>query len=139
MANGFYALSKQNYDFSGIAADDVRCVLCLIGGPNYVVNLAADEFLTSIAGGDRVAVSASMAGVTWVGGLYDCNAFSFGVVAAGPPAGALVWYSHTGVDATSRLLWYIDGSGGTWAGFPVTPDGVLPVTVTPPAGGLVQL
>lgn len=135
MANGMYGLTLQNYNFSGIAGVNVKCVLVLTGPGHYVVNLATDAFLSAIVAGDRVATSPNMASVTWTLGVYDAADFSFGVVAAGPAAGALVWYVDTGVAATSNLICYVD----SYTGLPVTPDGVGAITVQLPVAGLFQI
>lgn len=98
---------------------DVRAILVDLADYAPAVT---HEFLSSIPAVARVAVSASMAGKAIVAGAFDCNDYAFTSV-VGDPCEALVYYVHTGSDATARLLCLQDG-------FTVTPNGAnINVTV----------
>lgn len=98
------------------AADDIRVILVDTG--LYTAVEATDEFLTSIAGGARIAVSGSLTGKTTTNGVADAADVTFPTV-TGASVEALVVYKHTGSDATARLIAYID----TVIGMPFTPSG----------------
>lgn len=79
---------------------------------DYAVDGINDEFLSDISAG--IIGSAQVVGsVTWVAGLLDGDGVTFDDVADGDTIVALVFYDHTGSSATSRLLCYMDDSGGT--------------------------
>ena len=141
MANFFYGLALQNYSFPAITTDNIKVALVQISGVGtpYTANQATDQYLSIIPGGAIGATSPNLTTKTFTQGLFKADNISFGVVAAGHVYGALVLYMDTGVAGTSPLIVYIDGSGGTWTGLPVTPDGVQNVTVSWAAGGIFQL
>lgn len=117
MANQLYPLGRQAFleadlDWTG---QDMRVILVDLA--DYTFS-AAHQFLTSVPAGARVAVSAALTGKTATNGAADADDVTFTAV-TGDPSEALVIYQHTGVEATSRLVAYID----TATGFPVTPNG----------------
>ena len=121
MANALYTPFKNSYltqaanqvDFD--APDDVR--LILIDVADYTVNLTTHDFLDDVPAGARVATSGNIT-VSVSGATVDASDVTFTAV-TGDPSEALVGYKHTGVESTSRLIWYID----TATGLPVTPNG----------------
>lgn len=118
MANALYDKARESYLTGGLnwLTDDVRAVLVDTG--LYAVNLATDQYLSDVAGGARVAVSASLTGKTATAGVADADDVSFALV-SGASIEAIVLYKHTGVDATSNLVAYID----TATGMPFSPSG----------------
>lgn len=118
MASGLYAKGREGFLDGSIDwdTDDIRVIL--IDVADYTVNLSTHDFLDDIAGAARVAVSGSLTGKTVTDGVADANDVTFSAV-TGDPSEALVIYKHTGTDATSRLIAYIDSA----TGLPVTPDG----------------
>jgi hypothetical protein len=118
MANALYDYGREGYLNGGLnwLADDVRAILVDTG--LYTVNLTTDQFLTIIAGAARISVSGSLTTKTATAGVADADDVSFTAV-TGATVEAIVLYKHTGVDATSRLIAYID----TATGLPFLPSG----------------
>lgn len=117
MANVLYDPARQAFleadlDWTG---QDMRVILVDLA--DYTFS-AAHQFLTSVPAGARVAVSGALTGKTATNGVADADDVTFTAV-AGDQSEALVIYQHTGVDATSRLVAFID----TATGFPITPNG----------------
>jgi hypothetical protein len=119
MANGIYDAARAAFLNADIdwAADDIRAILVDTGA--YTVNLATHDFLDDIPGGARVATSAALSGKSSTAGVADANDVTFSAV-TGATVEAVVLYKHTGVEATSNLIAYMD-TGMT--GLPVTPNG----------------
>lgn len=119
MANALYDLGRNDF-LRGLLAwetDDIR--VALIDTALYTANLVTDASLANIPPAARVAVgTASLANKTATAGVADADDFTLPGV-TGLPVEALVLYKHTGVDATSRLIAYIDSA----VGFVLTPNG----------------
>lgn len=79
----------------------------------------AHEFLSSIPAAARVAISAALTGVTITAGVVDADDTTFSSV-SGDQSEALIWFIDTGVEATSRLVVYLDSG---YTNLPVTPSG----------------
>jgi hypothetical protein len=131
MANAIYRLSKENYSFPGILADDIKVVLTR----GYVPNFTTHEFLSDIAAPNRISIGPNLGGKTFTLGVFDANNFNFTAVAAGAACNYLIIYHDTGVAGTSRLLCGLDTG---FAGLPVVPDG-SDIAVTWAAGGIFGL
>jgi hypothetical protein len=118
MANALYDLARQKFLTGAISwsTDDIKLVL--VDTASYTVNLATDEFLSSIPAGIRVATSGNLASKTTTAGVADAADVTFAAV-TGAQSEALVIYKDTGDAATSALIAYID----TATGLPVTPNG----------------
>lgn len=117
MANTLYDLGRQAFaegdlDWTG---DDIRVIL--VDTADYTFS-QAHQFLTSVPVAARVSTSTSLTGKTATIGVCDADNVTFTAV-TGDQAEALIIYQHTGVEATSRLIAYID----TATGFPITPNG----------------
>lgn len=93
-----------------------------------VINLSTEEDLADIPAGARVAVSGALAGKSATAGILDANDFAFSSV-SGDVSEALIYYFHTGTEATSTLLFVVAESSD----LPITPDGNN-INVTHPAG-----
>ena len=121
IANGFFQPFKNNLltqaatqiDFD--APDDIRVILIDSGA--YTVDLTNHDFLDDVAAGARIATVA-LTGEAVSGNVFDANDATFTAV-SGVQSEALILYKHTGVEATSRLICYID----TATNLPVTPNG----------------
>lgn len=97
--------------------DDIRATLVKA---TYVPSQAADQFYSSVAGGDRIAVmAASLTTKTSVGGVADCDDATYAAVTSASAVVAAVIYKFNASDAAARLIAYIDNA----VGLPVTPNG----------------
>jgi len=119
MANAIYPKFKEAA-FKGAANVDVTSgtiKVTLVDLADYTYN-ASHQYVSDVPGAARVATS-TMAGMTMVAGLFDANDVTF-VGASGDQSEALIIWKDTGVEATSRLICYLD-TGVT--GLPITPSG----------------
>lgn len=114
MASFSYEPARSQYLQAGLnlLTLDIRAIL--IDSADYAAS-PTHEFLTSVPAAARVKVSASLTSKAIIAGAFDCADYVFAIV-TGDPSEAILYYVHTGSDATSRLLAYADG-------FTVTPNG----------------
>src|ERR1700759_2514820 len=119
MANALYDTGRAAFLTAGVnwSSDNIKAVLVKTTS-GYTVNLASDQFLSTIVSGNRIATSANLASKTATAGVADAADVTFSAV-TGSAAGAVVLYKDTGTDTTSQLIAYID----TATGLPVTPNG----------------
>lgn len=127
MATKLYPKSRKAFADGDIdlLVDDIRCIL--IDAADYTYDDAHD-FLDDVPGGARVAVSGALTGKSTTDGVFDHALATFPTV-AGDVSEAIIYYVHTGVDATARLIAYVDNA----TGLPVTPNGQN-ITYTPSTG-----
>lgn len=122
MASALYDKAREAFLSQGtsidIDGDNIKAALVRTDGGHYAVDLAADEFLDDIAGGDIIATSGNLASKTVAAGVFDAADVTFTTV-SGAQVGAVVLYKDTGVAGTSPLIAYID----TATGLPLTPSG----------------
>lgn len=71
-----------------------------------------------MAAPSRIAVSSALGSKTVTSGVADAADVTFTAV-TGASVEAIIIYKHTGTDATSRLICYIDTAS---SGLPVTPN-----------------
>lgn len=120
MANAIYDKFRQARMTADVNIDleneDVRFIL--VDAADYTFSQVHD-MLDDVPAGARVAVSAALAGKTVIDGIFDASDTTLTAV-TGDPSEALIFYRHTGVESTSRLICYID-TGIT--GLPVMPNG----------------
>lgn len=120
MANAIYDKFRQSRMTADTNIDleneDVRIILCDTGAYTFS---QTHDMLDDVAAGSRIAVSGALTGKTVVDGIFDHADVTFASV-AGASCEALIYYRHTGVESTSRLIAFID-TGIT--GLPVTPNG----------------
>lgn len=100
---------------------DVRVMLVRTA---YVFS-AAHQFLSDITAGNDNGRSVALGTKTYTSGVFDAADTSLTATSA-VACNALVLFIHTGVDATARLICYID----TATGLPFTPAASQAVTVT---------
>jgi hypothetical protein len=117
MANSLYDKAREGFLDGSIDwdSDDIRAIL--IDTADYTVNLATHDNLDDIPEAARVAVSGALTGKTVTDGVADADDVTFPTV-TGDVSEAIVLYKHTGVEATSRLIAYINSA----TGLPVTPN-----------------
>lgn len=118
MANALYRRGRESFLRGEISwsGDNIKAVL--VDTATYTANLATDQFLSDVPLLERVATSDNLASKTTASGTADSADITFAAV-TGDQSEALVLYQDTGVEATSRLIAYIDNA----TGLPVTPNG----------------
>ena len=78
---------------------------------------AAHQFLSDITAGNDNGRSAALGTKTYASGVFDAADTTLTATAAAA-SNALVLFLHTGVDATARLICYVDNAA---TGLPFTP------------------
>lgn len=118
MANALYDKGREGFLGGDIDydANDIRCIL--IDNADYTVDLVNHDFLDDVPAAARVATSGSFASKTKTAGVADAADVVLTSV-SGDPFESIIIYQHTGTEATSRLIAYID----TATGLPTTPNG----------------
>ena len=117
MANQLYSKAKEDFLSGALDLTSVAIKAVLVDTDDYTFS-AAHEDLADIPAGARVATSGNLATKTVTGGVFDADDLTFSNV-TGDQSEALVIYYDSGVEATSRLIAYID----TATGLPITPNG----------------
>jgi hypothetical protein len=123
MANALYDKGREGIlDGTIDMTGDVR--VCLVAS-TYAQNLATDDFMADIGAADN-GRSAALGSKTYTAGVFDAADTSLTATAA-VACEALVIFQHTGVDATARLIAYIDTPT---SGLPFTPSAGQTVNIT---------
>lgn len=126
MANVLYDSGREGIlDGTIDMTGDVR--VCLVASA-YTFS-AAHDMMDDIGANDN-GRSAALAGKTYTAGVFDANDTSLTATAA-VACEALVLFQHTGVDATARVICYIDTPA---SGLPFTPSASQVVNVAWDAG-----
>lgn len=121
MANVLYDSGREGIlDTTIDMTGDVRCVLVK---SSYTFS-AAHNFMDDI-GTDDNGRSAALSGKTYTAGVFDATDTSLTATAA-VACEAIVLFQHTGVDATARLIAYIDTPT---SGLPFTPSASQTVNI----------
>ncbi|HEX9803903.1 MAG TPA: hypothetical protein VGB35_11630 [Gammaproteobacteria bacterium] len=120
MANALYTKFVESYMLQeanqvDLVADTIKATLVDLA--DYTPDLALDEYISAVPAGARVATQ-TLAGKSVAARVFDADDVVFAAV-TGDVSEALVLWKDTGVEATSRLVDYIDTAGG----LPVTPNG----------------
>lgn len=118
MANALYDKGREGFLDGSIDWDTDTIKVVLVDAALYTVNLATHANLSDIAAGARVATSGALASKTVTAGVADAADVTL-VAVSGASVEAIVIYKDTGVESSSRLIAYIDSSGG----LPFTPNG----------------
>jgi hypothetical protein len=122
MATFWYNKGREGFTDASISwpTNDIRVALV----DKNLYNPAAttsDKFLDAISGISNAIIArmgAGLTGKTNVDGILDATDPTLTAV-TGASVGAWVLYAWTGSDATSRLIAFVDNSGG----LPFTPNG----------------
>lgn len=135
MANAIYPKFKEallnGSANTNLISGNVRAILVDLADYTYS---AAHEFLSDIPVGARVATSGNLSGKSVIDGTFDSDALTWSSV-TGDESETIILFVDTGVEGTSRLVYFTD-TGNT--GLPVTPNGG-DITFTPNASGWVTL
>jgi hypothetical protein len=119
MATALYDRARAAFAAGGInwaGATPIQAVLVDAGV--YAVDLVNHEFLDDVPAGARIATAALSGRGIDGAGVCDGDDVTF-LAVTGAQVDAVVLYVDTGVEATSRLVAYIDN----FTGFPFTPSG----------------
>lgn len=116
--NALYGKGREGFLGGDIDYDADVIKLIAIDTALYSVAIDDDEFLTDIPAGARVSTSAALSSKTTTLGVADAANSVFTAV-NGAEFEAVVMYQDSGVEATSRLIAYIDSA----TGLPVLPNG----------------
>jgi hypothetical protein len=129
MASVLFDKAREAYLTAALnfSSNDVRAILVDTGAYTFS---AAHQYLTSVAGGARIAVSAALSSKTVTSGVADAADVTFTAV-SGASIEAIILYRHTGTDSTSELIAY-------WDGLSITPNGG-DITVKWNASGMFKL
>jgi hypothetical protein len=137
MANIWYPKFKEAMLMHAVGVNladgptDIRVILVDLADYAYS---AAHVMLSDVPAAARVSVTAALTGRSISDtGLFDADDSVF-PAATGDVCEAMIVYLHTGTEATSRLMLYLDTSPG----LPMTPTGV-DLTLTWSASGIAQL
>ena len=123
MANAMFDPGREGFLDGSIDWDtnDIRVMLVL---STYTFD-ATDKFVSDLGAVDN-GRSAALAGKTVTNGVADANDTSLTATAA-TASKALVYFQHTGSDATARLICYVDTPT---SGLPFTPSAGQTVNIT---------
>lgn len=132
MANVLYNQARVAFGTAliDLLSHDIRVLLVDTGA--YTPNFNTDTFVSDIPGAAIIARSDPLAGKTFALGVFDASDITVPAV-FGTSVEVLVLYRDTGVDATSRLILYLD----TGTGLPVTPAGDIDIVWS--ASGIFRL
>jgi hypothetical protein len=118
MANKLYDKGRESFLKGEISWDSDNIKVALLDTDDYTVDLVNDQFLSDIPVAARTALSPNLTSKTTDAGVADAADVTFSLV-TGDPSEAIAIYQDSGVEATSRLIAYIDVA----TGLPVTPNG----------------
>jgi hypothetical protein len=132
MANVLYNQAREAFGTGLIdmTSDDIRVLL--VDSGSYSPNFNTDTFVVDVPALAVVDRSTQLQNAVMPLGVFDAD----DITVTGVPAqniDRLIIYQNTGVDATSRLLVYID----TGTGIPVTPSGDVEIQWS--ASGIFRL
>jgi hypothetical protein len=135
MANAIYPKYKEALisGAANVSLSTGTVKVMLVDLADYTYN-AAHDFLDDVPAGARVGAPQTLGTKTVAGGLFDAADVAIPAV-TGDQSEAIVIYIDTGVEATSRLVAYLD-AGVT--GLPVTPNGGE-IDIVWNASGIFQL
>lgn len=112
MSNALYDKGRESFLTGGINASSDTIKAILIDTAVYTVNLATDQFLSTISGSAIIGSAVTLASKTVAAGVFDAADISFTGLVAAPTIEAIVIYKDTGSSATSNLIAYIDTATG---------------------------
>ena len=111
MANVLYDHGRNLFATAGInwASANLKAILVT---SSYVPNLATDQFLNVISGGDIISSAVALAGLATNAGVCSANPVIFSGVSSGAVATYLIIYVDTGSSSTSPLIALINVAEG---------------------------
>lgn len=118
MANALYDKGREAFLTGDIDWLNDNIKVTLVDTNDYTANLSTDQFYSSVPLAARIASSGNLSSKTAASGVADAADVLFTSV-TGDVSEALVIWQDTGVEASSRLIAYIDVASG----LPVTPNG----------------
>ena len=118
MASQLYGKYKEAILTAGINLTTLDIKVVLVDSADYTLNIATDQYLSSIAAGGRVGTSGNLASKTVTLGVFDAADVTITGV-TGDQFEYIVLYHDTGNASTSELIAVID----TATGIPCTPNG----------------
>ena len=118
MANALYDKGREAFLTGDIDWLNDNIKVTLVDTNDYTANLSTDQFYSSVPLAARIASSGNLSSKTAASGVADAADVLFTSV-RGDVSEALVIWQDTGVEASSRLIAYIDVASG----LPVTPNG----------------
>lgn len=118
MANSLYDKGREGFLDGSIDWDTDNIKATLVDNADYIVNLATHDFYDDVTVVGRVATSGNLASKTVTAGVADAADITWTAVSGDVSESIVIW-KDSGVEATSRLIAYID----TATGLPVTPNG----------------
>lgn len=118
MANSLFHPAREGFLGGDIDWDADTIKLILVDHTDDTPVVATDDFLADIIAGARVATSGAFASKTKTNGVADAGDVTLSAV-TGDEADSIVIFADSGVEATSRLIAFIDVA----AGLPVMPNG----------------
>jgi len=123
MANSLYDFGREGIldDTIAMNAGDIRAMLVL---STYTFS-NTHKFVSDLGAVDN-GRSAALTGKTFAAGVFDAADTTL-VATAAAACKAIVLFVHTGVDATARLVHYMDAPT---SGLPFTPSASQTVNVT---------
>jgi hypothetical protein len=117
MANAMYNPAREAFLGGDLDWDANTIKMYLIDVADYVFS-AAHDFADDVPTAAKVATSGALANKTKTSGVADADDVVLTAV-AGDVSEAMVLWQDSGVQATSRVIVYLD----TATGLPVTPNG----------------
>lgn len=118
MANQIYGLARQAFAAAQIDWVNDTIKAQPVDLADYTLSIDVHDNLDDITAGARVGTAQTLTSKTNVLGVLDAADVSFPGI-TGDQFEAIVIYKDTGVESTSKLLFYID----TASGLPFTPNG----------------
>lgn len=116
--NQLYSKASQRFLEGSINWNSDTIKVFLIDQALYGPDLAADEYLSDVPSGARVAGPITLASKSTTGGAADANDVTFTGVTGANIEYVLI-YKDTGTESTSPLIALVDQA----ATLPLTPDG----------------
>ena len=112
--SALFTKAKEQLGKQGIHLenDDIRVMLV---ASSYTFD-AADEFLSDLGAVDN-GRSAALSGKSFTNAIFDATDSTLNATAA-VACNALIFFKHTGNDATARVIYYCDSG----VGIPFTPE-----------------
>lgn len=90
-----------------LSSDTIKCVL--VDTADYTYS-AAHQYLSSVPAGAREGTPQTLANKTVANGVFDADDATFTAVTGDPTEAVIIYKDASGVEASSPLIAYIEGS-----------------------------